>query len=171
MAKMTDAQLNELLARALATLRDDGLTIITADDWAKPWLPESYWNRKHEEELAIKAVRRCEDDYLARTVSVADVLEADIPTLSKPPEHTRWGAMPMAASYRRPKTPSTVWQPSYDFECYRCGRPITDRDGDWIDHAGRGTCDHALMPWEDMDDIETWHQPKPVHGEEEDEEG
>jgi len=99
--------------------------------------------------------------------SVADVLEEDVPGLWRPTGS--WGATLMrnagwTGKLTRPDGGNP--QPSYTHECYQCGRPLTDRDGRWIDHAGREGCDMALM---DDDDWYTYHQPKPFHGEEEDE--
>jgi hypothetical protein len=194
MVKMSTERLNELLKRAVESLQDDRATLITFVDPTKPLLPESYWRDQLDRagvvrhnaaaeaaadlferslEIArIKMRRRAEDERLANA-SVDELLD-DVPTLWQPNELTTWGTMPMARSGGRSAPPTQGPQaPSYDYECYQCGRPITDRgQNHWVDHGGKDLCDHALMlDWVDMDDIPTWHQPKPFHGEEEDDEG
>jgi hypothetical protein len=194
MVKMSTERLNELLKRAVESLQDERATLITFVDPTKPLLPESYWRDQLEratvaeadaatvkaselferslEVVRAKAKRRQEDEALAN-MSV-DELIGDGPKLWEPHNpFTSWGTTTMARSGGTTAPPTQGPQaPSYDFECYQCGRPITDRgQNHWVDHSGKDLCDHALMlDWVDMDDIPTWHQPKPFHGEEEDDE-
>lgn len=190
---MSNEQLNRLLQRAVESLQDDRATIITYVDPTKPLLPESYWRdqqlqavQREVDEATVKASelferslkvvrararRRAEDEALAN-MSV-DELIGDGPALWQPDMHTSWGMTPMAVSGGTTRPPTQGPQaPSYDFECYQCGRPVTEHGANhWVDHSGKDRCDHALMfDWQDMDDVPTWHQPKPFHGEEEDDE-
>lgn len=185
---MSLQRLNELMRAAVESLQDERATLITFVDHTKPLLPESYWREQHERAVVrerdeatekaaelfqrsldivrAKAKRQREDEELAN--ASVDELLPDIPSLWKPDTNTSWGVTPMARSGGMLRPPTQGPQaPSYDFECYQCGRPITDRaSGDWADHAGSRRCDGALM----LDvDYELWHMPKPIHGEEEDE--
>jgi len=169
---MSMAQLNELLAHVLDDMGRQGLTIVTKDDNAfKPWLPASYWAEQAYEADRARAVewRRQLDE-----VSVADVLEEGIPSLKGDDVRMeRWGTTPMrdAGGLRRYMAPhEDDPQPSYDYECYQCGRPITRHQDCWVDHTHTRTCDLALLSQEMIDGEEYWtyHQPKPVRGEEED---
>jgi hypothetical protein len=176
---MSLGRLNELLARALDDMAREGLTIITKDDKTfKPWLPASYWAaeavaNKMIEEFRVtssrKAARATEDAWLAANASVADVLERDIPRLQGDDErmiNAGWGLTTMRQTLKQPqRATSGSMQPSFDFECYQCGRPIT---AEGKDHAGRHDCDHALLDQETIDAQDYWetHQAKPVHGEE-----
>jgi hypothetical protein len=194
MVKMSTKRLNELLQRAVESLQDDRATLVTFVDPTKPLLPESYWRDEHDkavrrehdaatlkaselferslEVVRAKARRRQEDERLAN--ASVDELLGDVPGLWQPEPCLSWGTTPMAHSGGMTRPPTQGPQaPSYDYECYQCGRPITDRGSNhWVDHGGKDLCDHALMlDWVDMDNIPTWHQPKPFHGEEEDEEG
>ena len=81
--------------------------------------------------------------------------------------HEGWGVQTMKRSGGMLKQPTPgSHQPSYHWECYQCGRPITNEGRD---HAGAYTCDRAMM----LDPENGWdrHTPKPWHGEEEDEDG
>lgn len=185
MARMSLDQLNDLLQRALHRMQSDGLTLVNyQDDPFKPWLPEEHWRRKwdeaaekaaelFEQSLVIaqrKMERQAEDRKLANT-AVADLMDEwdeALPTLQGPSEvlaREGWGRMRMyQTGLTKPPTLGSQ-QPEYPWQCYQCGRPITD---DGRDHAGRTRCDHALM---DPADCYPDHQPKPIHGEEEEEEG
>jgi hypothetical protein len=186
--KMTTEQLNELLKRAIESLQDERATLITFVDPTKPLLPEAYWRDQYDRatlvrhnaaadaaadlferslEIAREKMRRREEDQRLASMSVDELLD-DVPTLWQPHELTTWGTMPMRRSGSAPQPPTQGPQaPSYDFECYQCGRPITDQHhNDWVDHAGSRRCDGALMLDHDWEPI---HMPKPWHGEEEDE--
>jgi hypothetical protein len=190
MVRMSNEQLNRLLQRAVESLQDDRATLITYSfaDPTKPLLPEGYWRDQHDRatrreadaaadaaaqlfEDSLRVVharnkRRQEDERLAN-MSVDDLLD-DVPTLWEPDAHTSWGSTSMKVSGGTLRPPTQGPQaPSYNFECYQCGRPITERNQNyWVDHSGDTHCDGALM----LDvEFETWHMPKPFHGEEEDE--
>jgi len=194
MVSMSTERLNELLKRAVESLQDERATLVTFVDPTKPLLPESYWRDQHDKaarrehdaatlktselferslEVTRRKLRRLAEDERRANMSIDELLD-DVDGLWQPLETTTWGTMPMARSGSTP-TPRTQGPqaPSYDYECYQCGRPVTDRGANhWVDHSGKDLCDHALMlDWVDMDDIPTWHQPKPFHGEEEDDEG
>jgi hypothetical protein len=79
--------------------------------------------------------------------------------------------MPMKHAYgsiTKAPTPGEQ-QPSYDFECFQCGRPIT---AEGFDHAHRTKCDHTLVDLSTVLAEDFWpdHQAKAWHGEEEDDE-
>jgi hypothetical protein len=177
---MSLTQLNELLKRAIESLQDERATLVTFVDPTKPLLPESYWQdqydratirAKHEvaklfeRSLDIahaKAKRRREDEMLAN-LSVDELLDNNVGALWEPDPHTSWGLMPMKHSGGTLRPPSRDDpQPAYNWECYQCGRPITNSGKD---HAGRTRCDAALMP-QDYEPYR-YHTPKPWHGEEE----
>jgi len=175
MAHISTRRLNELLAEVL--VRRSGLVV--PDETAfKPYLPESYWHQRFLEEVvretdAMNAVlqrkhdRAIEDRVLMETITVADVLEEGIPTLlgDNVGARSNWGRMPMRYSGGETKAPTPgKQQPSYHFECYQCGRPITVEG---FDHGHQKLCDAALMP----PDYEPYweHTAKPWDGEEEDE--
>jgi len=168
---MSLRQLNELLAQALDEMGRQGLTIITKDDAAfKPWLPESYWRQQEIEKvngmLARQAIRAAEDQYLADNITVADVLEQNIPTLKGNDERmTYWGAMPMKQVGGRIAHPDQLEadpQPAFNFECFQCGRPITSRGRDWVDHMGKSRCDLALLDQETIDSEDYWTDHRPA---------
>jgi len=176
-AKMTTAELNELLRKVY----ERRMIRVLFDDPTLPWLPESYWREQFEanvqsttqdlmqmvEELRErKRMRAWEDQQLERNASVDALLEEGIePLKGDDPRLTYWGRMEMRHSGGTLRAPTQGdVQPSYDFQCYQCGRPITS---DGFDHAHRTRCDAALMPA----DFEPWphHCAAPWHGEEEDE--
>ncbi len=178
---MSTMKLNELLARAVVALQDDGLTLVTLDDvWAKPWLPESYWREKAEQLLAeanaravlkgFEQARLRELENLPAKAIMAE-WEDELPTLLGDNEELRiqgWGVQRMRHVFKPPQRPHQGNpQPTFPFECYQCGRPITD---DGRDHAGKYTCDLAVLDPEMIEDGEYYdsHQAKPWHGEEED---
>ena len=187
MAGMSLTKLNELLERALRSLHEEGLTVVTYQE-PKPWLPESYWAEvaRREAETLIDLAKHKEymrqeralSDKRRSEMSAAEVMaewEQDVPRLQGDNTEMRaagWGRpMKHSGGTLRPPTDGPV-QPSYDFECYQCGRPITNDHADyhWTDHAGKADCDHAMLP-QDMIDAESYwwhHTPKPWHGEEED---
>lgn len=184
---MSNAELNRLLQRAVESLQDDRATIITFVDPSKPLLPESYWRDQYEQattaaqqkaadlferslDITRRKLRRQAEDERLALMSVDELID-DGPKLWQPDMHTSWGRTSMAVSGGTTRPPTQGPQaPSYDFECYQCGRPVTEHGANhWVDHSGKDRCDHVLMfDWKDMDDIPTWHQPKPFHGEEED---
>jgi len=182
---MSIAKLNELLVK----MYERRIIRELYNDPTKPWLPESYWREMmeaaHEAQRAAqqeqvntalnlydawcvsqlqKQARQAEDDRLAR-MSVEELLEDDIPTLWQNPGPGSWGMLKAKYSggISRPPTQGDQ-QPAFNWQCYQCGRPITDERKD---HAGRTKCDAALMPA----DYEPWafHTPKPWDGEEDDE--
>jgi hypothetical protein len=74
--------------------------------------------------------------------------------LWQPEDWNSWGRLAMEYSGSIPHPPTRgSQQPSYDYLCYGCGRPITESgQNHWMDHAGRNRCDRALMgktgfPW------------------------
>ena len=192
---MSWAKLNELLDRALREMHQEGLSVVTYREM-RPWLPESYWAQVEAEgarataqrllDLAEHAKmvakhRRYEDAHLAEQDAATIIAEWDdkLPALQGPDERMKragWGRDRMRdLTWHRspvPPVPTDKMQPSYDFECCQCGRPITNARGDrWTDHGGKTVCDLAFV---DPIDVETecyWtdHTPKPWHGEEEDE--
>lgn len=152
MAQMSLQQLNDLLAKALHSLQDDELTIVTYDDPTKPLLPESYWRQTREDPAAVARTlvldaqalrrrRREEDDALAN--ASVDELIGDPPPLWKRLEHSTWGAMPMWGSHGTLKAPTEGdVQPVYNNLCQWCYRPITAQDAldTWKDHNRNPHC-------------------------------
>src|SRR5262245_6105400 len=171
--EMTMKQLNELLARALDAMRDEGLTVITKDDRLfKPWLPESYWADQAKQLIAeANVVRREKQEAHVRAmaaVTVADVLEEGVPKLLGHDDRFRgWLTANRGMVKQRYRGNP---QPSYTHECWQCGRPLASQDLRWVDHSGRTLCDHALLDQEAIDREDYWtdHQPAPVEGEQED---
>lgn len=189
--KMSNHELNQLLHRAVESLQLEGNTLIVLSEITTgstaPLLPESYWQQEYDRavdvaqrktawlfdrslEIAQAKMKRRQEDERLSNMSVDELLADAMPTLWAPNELTNWGSLAMARSGSAAKPPTQGPQaPSYDYQCYQCGRPITDRcQGDWTDHAGSRVCDRALMD-DDDDDGWHWHMPKPWHGEEEDE--
>lgn len=146
MARMSLDKLNDLLQQALITL---------PAGYETTYAHEQTFHRRQQSWVVP-----------SDEVTVAEVLEEGIPPLFKPNPRLDWGRTPMLQSWGRSKSPATTFQPSFDFECYQCGRPVTRHHDRWTDHAGSYDCDGALMhygePWSNH------HQPKPFHGEEED---
>jgi len=127
------------------------------------------------ENLARRAVRMAEDDYLAEAVNVDSILEEGIAPLQGNDQRLRdagWGKDTMATAYGMRKRPTAPWrvQPIYNFVCYQCGRPLAEDGLKYKDHAGRTRCDLTLLDQETIDAEDYWtdHQPKPFHGEDED---
>jgi hypothetical protein len=179
---MSLTQLNELLKRAIDSLQDERATLVTFVDPTKPLLPESYWRDQHAKAVAAAAAttselfdrsleivhardkRRREDEVLAN-MSVDELLD-DVGGLWEPDPCMSWGLTPMKRSGGVLKAPTTgTQQPAYNWECYQCGRPITDSGKD---HGGRFRCDGALVDFGVP--YSNYHTPKPWHGEEEDDE-
>ena len=188
--RMTLEELNRLLAVALERRHRAGGLITPQVNPHRPWLPLSYWDEQRVQEvkqdildlaehMKVRKVERFFEDKQLADRSVDDVMaewDDELPTLQGPSAALReagWGRDTMKSSAWRATTktpaPPDQMQPVYNFECYQCGRPITEDDtygNVWKDHGGKMACDAALMPH----DYEPWgnHTPKPWHGEEED---
>lgn len=184
-----DALSTERLNELLVKMYQRRIVRALYDDPTKPWLPESYWREEYDRRYpgtaetvrdlveaaqVRKLERRRQDDELARNASVEALLEEGVPKLlgnDSRLANARWGVASMHDGWMpHPVAPSEVQAPSFDFECFQCGRPITDRHGYWTDHAGRTHCDLALLDAETIKAEDYWtdHQPKPIHGEEQD---
>lgn len=176
--KMSNAQLNELLQRAIAELHDERPTLVTFHDPTTPLLPESYWQDQYDQAVAraqqttadlfersldiahVRARRRAEDERLA-DLPVDELLD-DLPTLWRGERGSTWGQMTMRQSRGVIKAPTPGGQQAtYPWECCQCSRPITDEGKD---HAGRTRCDHATL--DPAESGHRNHQAKPWHGEE-----
>lgn len=181
MARMSNHELNELLRTAVGSLQLDGLTLVTVeDDPTRPLLPEAYWQQQYDEAVEratlktawlfeqslviaqAKMRRRAEDERLAN-MSVDQLLDDSVGALWEPDELTSWGRLAMQYSGGR-LAPPTVGdpQPSYDYRCYQCGRPITEQTPNhWVDHAARPHCDAVLMMADEPTSPYGWHLPTP----------
>ena len=172
MARMTLEKLNELLERALRGLADERATAVTGwFDQHVPEFPPPVYIPLQDVDGVIgrakaKAERRAQDERLMNA-SVEELLGDQVPKMWEPQLGSTWGTKTMKQAGGTLKAPTVGnVQPSYDFECYQCGRPITNNDGDWCDHNHDRGCEATLM--DDPDDAYPWHTPKPWHGEEED---
>lgn len=179
MAKMTAAQLDDLMRKVY----ERRMIRVLYDDPTMPWLPESYWRQDFdaavsgtttdlmaliEERRDRIRIRVWEDQQLEKKPvdELLNEMDREVGKLWQPEGNGSWGLMEMRHARGTLKAPTPGrHQPTYSFECYQCGRPIT---AEGLDHAHRTQCDAALMPA----DYEAWghHTPKPWHGEEEDDE-
>jgi hypothetical protein len=170
------ARLNELLVK----MYERRIIRVLYDDPTKPWLPESYWREDFErnvqtttselmglleKERERKRYRKWEDQQLehASVDELLDEMDRGVARLWQP-ERGSWGVMEMRHSGGTLRQPTQgEVQPAFNWECYQCGRPITDSGKD---HAGRTRCDAALMPADD--EPYAYHTAKPWDGEEDD---
>lgn len=161
---MSTEQLNDLLRRAIESLQDERATLVTFEP-QRLLLPESYWREQRQVSQNVFIPFQAPPPEPTVTELMAQ-WEDDVPTLWAPKVDTGWGTIPMHRSGGMTCPPTKgEQQPSFNYECYQCGRPITDGGKD---HAGRTRCDHALML--DVEPTSRYHQAKACYGEEQDEE-